>query len=161
MEPESTWAFLKGRFQTVGAGKGERGGGGGWGGVVQRCNGNIPMVSRAGPPASPASVLKRWKFISQFCRKGWLGYFCLKLYKSTDMYCLVVEYWNSNILSWSLYSGHIVKISTKALWDNFCDILRRYVLGCTYFEFLKHPKQCAVVTWKAWNSVLSLDLQGI
>ena len=46
MDPESTWAFLKGRFQTVGAGKGERGGGvgGGWG--VQRCNGNIPMVSR-------------------------------------------------------------------------------------------------------------------
>ena len=35
-EPVSIWAFLKGRFQTVGAG---RGGG-------QRCNGNIPMVRR-------------------------------------------------------------------------------------------------------------------
>ena len=58
-EPVSIWAFLKGRFQTVGAGKGERGGGVGWGWGVQRCNGNIPMVSRAGPPASPASVLKR------------------------------------------------------------------------------------------------------
>ena len=66
MDPESTWAFLKGRFQTVGAGKGGVGGvgrgvrGGVRGGQrVQRCNGNIPMVSRAGPPASPASVLKR------------------------------------------------------------------------------------------------------
>ena len=45
-DQESTWAGLKGRFQTVG----ERGVGGRVEGCL-RCNGNIPMVSSSSPPA--------------------------------------------------------------------------------------------------------------
>ena len=46
-DQESTWAGLKGRFQTVG----ERGRGVGGVEGCWRCNGNIPMVSSSSPPA--------------------------------------------------------------------------------------------------------------